>query len=217
MSCQDHDDEAATVPDNLLTTNWVDPVYGDDKITFKRADALPNEGYGISFKENGNLIERSSGWCGTPPLVFSDYQGKWQQEGSLIKITQDNFPGNYNWRIISLTETVLVVTRVLTDQEKDHRELMKLFDDAYALLKNTSCSDANDWRFAGYGAKACGGFQGYIAYPITIDVAVFLQKLEAYTQAEKAYNIKWEIVSDCSIINEPKYIECFNNYPILKY
>ena len=85
------------------------------------------------------------------------------------------------------------------------------------MSNSISCSDANDWLFAAYGAKACGGPQGYIAYSKEIDINSFLNKIEIYTQAEKDFNINWGVISDCSIPNAPTSVECLNGSPILKY
>lgn len=203
--------------DNLLIGTWSNPVYEDETTTFKRLTNLPNESYGISFKQSGEFIERSSGWCGTPPLVFSDYEGTWELENEVIKITQQTYPNNYSWRIVSLTENELVIKRELSDQEKDYRELMELFDEIYALSTSVLCTDSSDWSFTAYGAKACGGPQGYIAYSKQIATVAFLEKVVQYTEAEKAYNIKRGIASTCDLPAQPSGIECQNGYPVFKY
>lgn len=216
MQCSD-DDTIDIDTENLLIGNWVEPNYNDEEVTYSRAANLPNEAYGISFKENGDFVERSSGWCGTPPLIFSDYEGEWELDDTLIKISQEYYPNNYAWRIVSLTENKLVVKRELTEQELEYQELMKLYNEAYAFIVGVSCTDANDWSYTGYGSKACGGSQGYMAYPTTIDTDVFLAKIKAYSDAEAAYNVKWSIVSTCDLPAQPTSVECQNGYPILKY
>lgn len=216
VSCHEND-EGVPVSENLLIGSWADPAYEDEKIIFKRAASLPDENYGVSFKANSDFIERSSGWCGTPPLVFSDYEGNWSLKDSIISITQQQYPNNYAWRIVSLTESKLIVKRELTEQEEDHQELMELYDEIHDLLSGVSCTDAGDWTFTAYGAKACGGPQGYIAYSNQMDTAAFLQKVEAYTEAEKAYNIKWGISSTCDLPSQPKGVACVNGFPVLQY
>lgn len=216
MQCED-DDYINTELDNLLIGSWENPIYNGEEITFSRTSALPEAGYGISFKGNRSFIERSSGWCGTPPLVFSDYHGEWQLDNMLITITQDHFPNNYAWRVVSLTANELVVKRALTDQEKDHQKLIALFDEIYNFQFSVSCTNASDWTFTAYGSKACGGPQGYMAYPSQTDTVVFLQKIEEYKKMEKEYNIKWKIVSTCDLPNQPKGVTCANGYPVFKY
>ena len=215
FSCENN--EAIIDSDNLLIGFWVAPVYDGETTIFKRGNSLPNEEYGISFNENGDFIEHTSGWCGTPPLTFFNIEGSFELENTLISISTQSYPTNYAWRIVSLTESELVVKRELTEQELDHRNLMDLFNEIQNLSYSVSCSDANDWLFTAYGAKACGGPQGFIAYSSLIDTVSFLQKIETYTQAEKDFNFKYGVVSDCSIPSTPISVACQNGFPIFKY
>ena len=215
LSCESNDPKIN--PDNLLLGVWLAPVYNGETTTFKRGHSLPNDAYGISFQQDGVFLERTSGWCGTPPLSFFNVDGTFQLDNTLISISTQSYPNNYAWRIVSLSESELIVKRELTEQEKDHRALMDLFTEIENLAYSANCTNANDWQFAAYGAKACGGPQGYIPYSNKIDTASFLQKIAAYTQAEKDYNFKWGVISDCSIVNPPKTIECQNGFPVVKY
>ena len=214
-SCENN--EPIIDSDNLLLGFWIEPTYENETTTFKRANSFKDDGYGISFKQNGDFIEYTSGWCGTPPLSFFNIDGTFNLDETLISISTESYPTNYAWRIISLTESELVVKRELTEQEIDHRSLMDLFNEIQNLTYSVSCSDSSNWLFTSYGAKACGGPQGYIAYSNKIDTVAFLQKIEAYSKAEKEYNYKYGVVSDCSLPNAPKSVECQNGYPILKY
>lgn len=215
LSCEDN--EITIDESNLLLGYWVNPLYDGDTTTFDRGSKLPKEGYGISFSENGTFVERTSGWCGTPPLTYFDVEGDYSIHEALITIQTPNFPPVFSWRIISVSETTLVVKRELSEQEKDHRALMKLFDEIAELAYSETCTNANDWNFTAYGSKACGGPQGYLPYSNKIDTVNFLEKVEAYTKAEEAYNIKWNIASTCEVIVAPNTIECSNGYPVLKY
>lgn len=202
---------------NLLLGNWINPVYDSDFTTFSRSSSLKNDAYGISFKKTGKFIERSSGFCGTPPLIFSDYEGKFNLDENIIQIDNYLYQNNFQWEIISLSESDLVVKRVLSEQEEDHRALMELYNELYYLAYSESCTDISDWTYTAFGSKACGGPQGYIAYSTKIDVALFLQKITNYNNAEKEFNLKWDIVSECSIPSEPTRIECYNGYATLIY
>lgn len=217
LSCED-DPDIIIDSDNLLIGNWVKPVYDNGETTYQRVLNLPEEDFGLSFKSNGDFIWRSSGFCGTPPLFFFDEEGTWtKNDDNIISITKPSFPMNYTWEIITLTETKLTIKTVLSDQEKEHQALMDLYNEIYDLSYSVSCTDANNWDFTAYGSKACGGPQGYIAYPKTIDVEAFLQKVANYTEAENAFNIKWGIVSTCDIPQQPSGVTCENGYPVLQY
>lgn len=216
MKCESNE-EGLKDSDNMLIGHWAEPEYSENNISLNRVNKLPEAAYGISFKAKDDFVERSSGWCGTPPLSFSDYNGTWELTEDVIAITQDHFPNHYAWRIVELTESKLVLTKELTEQEKDYRALMDLFDDVLEMIKDIPCEDAEDWAYAPYGAKACGGPQWYIAYPTTIDVEEFLVRIETYTQAENDYNIKWGVFSTCDITPQPTAVVCENGYPVLKF
>jgi hypothetical protein len=204
-------------PNNLLIGNWASPTYDSEKTTFTRSASLQNEGSGITFKQNGDLIERTSGWCGTPPLTYFNVEGTFTLENDLISISKESYPAFYGWKILELTEEKLVVKRELSEQEKDHRTLMDLYNEIIEIAYSKTCTDINDWSFIGFGAKACGGLQGYTPYHKDIDVPNFLEKVEAYTNAEKEFNIKWSIISDCTLVNPPKSVDCQYEYPVLTY
>lgn len=214
-SCENN--EPVIDANNLLIGFWAEPSYDGETTTFKRNNSLPNEAYGVSFTKNGDFIERSSGFCGTPPLTFSDYKGDFTLEETLIKVNTQSYPTFFQWRILKLTEDELIVKRELSEQEIEHRNLMDLFSEIQSLSYSTYCYDASNWTFVAYGAKACGGPQGYIAYSTKIDTVAFLKKVENYTKTEKEFNIKWGVISDCSVVNPPKKVECKNGYPSLIY
>jgi hypothetical protein len=223
FSCESN--EMIIDPDNLLLGTWAEPFYEGETITFKRESSLPNDARSFTFKENGLFTERTSGFCGTPPLSFFDQLGTWVLTENYLKIYDQNTTIHigtqpilrYNYRIIDISENSLTLQRELTEQEKEHRNLMALFDEIQNLSYATSCIDAANWEFTAYGAKACGGAQGYIAYSKNINVEEFLNKIEIYTLSEKEFNIKWGVFSDCSITAPPLAVACINGYPTLTY
>ena len=215
FSCEQNEDILDT--NNLLLGSWIEPSYNSEATTYTRGSSLPTENHGISFSENGEFIERSSGWCATPPLSYTDYIGSFEIDDTLITITTASFPNRYQWRIISLTEEKLVIKRELSTQEKEHNDLMVMFDEIQNLVRAIACNDGSNLTFTAYGTKACGGPQGYIAYTSHIDTVAFLKKIELYTEAEKEFNITWGIISDCSISPQPIAVECNNGYPTLIY
>lgn len=102
--------------------------------------------------------------------------------------------------------------------QEQERELL---NEQAALIVNLSesvtCTDAADWSFTAFGSKPCGGPWSYIAYSNSIDTEYFLQLVQAYNIAEKAYNLKWDIVSDCTLVNPPSSVECEDGKAILIY
>ena len=220
LSCENKEESIAY--NSLLLGHWSNAIYDQDSIIFERVFELPNDKYGISFLNEAEFIERTSGFCGTPPLTFFDRYGSWVLNEGNLKIYDLNTTGFrdepilwYNYKIIEATATKLILKRELTEQEKDHKNLMELFNEITNIANSTSCLDNSGWNFTAYGSKACGGPQGYIAYSNQIDVVSFLQLVEDYTEEEHQYNIKWGIVSTCDITPQPISIECQNGIPIL--
>ena len=218
FSCEINE-EPTIDADNLLLGNWTNATYNFDEesTTFSRVANMPEEKYAISLKADNSFLERTSGWCGTPPLSFFNVDGSFSLQENIITINVNSYPSSYSWRIIKLTDTELVVKRELTAQEIDHQKLMKLYDEIFTLAYNQNCTNSNDWSFTAYGSKACGGPQGFIPYSTKIDAAAFLKKVEEYTKAEDTFNKNWGIISTCDLPAQPKSVECKNGYPALKY
>ncbi|GEM_PF-1036723 len=216
MRCEPTDETPVDL-DNLLIGNWSHPEYAGDSITLQRVNVLPENSYGLKFKTKGEFEEHTSGWLRTPPLFFSDYSGVYKLMDGVISITQNHFPNNYTLRIVSLTEDELILIRELSDQEQDYRDLMTKFDEILASIEDIPCNNEQDWKFAAYGAKACGGSQGYLAYPKTIDEEKFLKIIGEYTHLEDDYNMKWGVFSTCDLPLQPTAVSCENGLPVLVF
>ena len=102
-------------------------------------------------------------------------------------------------------------------QEEDLKTLNILREKISTLASSTTCEESDDWSFTPIGNKACGGPKGYIAYSKNIEVSKFLKLVEEYTKAEKTYNQKWGIVSDCSVPQQPSAVVCVDGNPTFEY
>ena len=94
---------------------WVDPQINDSIFTFEKAEKLPDNDYGLAFKEGQEFLERkNSGWCGTPPISYSDYAGTWNLDGPIINITVGYWGRivDYKWRIISIEKNKLIIYKI---------------------------------------------------------------------------------------------------------
>ncbi|WP_415328816.1 hypothetical protein [Chryseobacterium sp. MMS23-Vi53] len=92
-------------------------------------------------------------------------------------------------------------------QKYDQAQLDKIKASIETEISKEKCENANDWAFAPMGAKACGGPQSYIAYPKKLE-ATILTKINDYTEKVKAFNQKYNIMSDCMMVNPPTSIKC---------
>lgn len=115
IGCDNDSDSIMINESDMLIGYWINPVYSDSGTTFERANKFKDDAYGVAFLTENISLERSSGWCGTPPLVFADFQGKWQKNDSMLTITIDNGMAGVmdnHWKIKTLDEKHLVIERM---------------------------------------------------------------------------------------------------------
>jgi len=105
-----------------LMGSWTNQVVNDTIMEFTKADSLNNNDYGFEFKPNQVFIERkNSGWCGTPPIAYADFEGTWQRQDSILIIIVEYWGGtaDYKWEISSVDENRLKIYKV---SEEYHNE-----------------------------------------------------------------------------------------------
>ncbi|KQT23914.1 hypothetical protein ASG22_07765 [Chryseobacterium sp. Leaf405] len=94
-------------------------------------------------------------------------------------------------------------------QKYEQAQIDKIKASIEAEIAKEKCTNASDWTFAPMGAKACGGPQFYIAYPKKLETTI-LTKINDYTEKVKAFNQKYQVVSDCMMIMPPTAVKCVN-------
>ena len=99
----------------------------------------------------------------------------------------------------------------------EQEALDEMFIDIVEQAMNIDCDNDENWSFTAIGSKACGGPSSFIIYSSTINTSDFLNEVSKYTQAEAAFNEKWEIASDCSTPSIPSEVSCVNGIPELVY
>lgn len=111
ISCE-NEPELKSENSALLAGSWTTPVYEDSIHIFTRATSLKENDYGLTFKADNQFVERKiAGWCGTPPVAYSDYMGTWTEVDSTLYISSFFWGGtvHYQWKIVSLNNQHLVV------------------------------------------------------------------------------------------------------------
>lgn len=106
---------------------------------------------------------------------------------------------------------------IISDQESDQIQLDSAYAEIIDFTEGTPCTDGKDWKVKPIGAKACGGPTGFIPYAINSDTTTLFAMIDAYTQAQKEFNIKHSIVSDCAVPQPPNHIVCEEGKPKLVY
>lgn len=117
MSCTKESIENTTRDSKVLGI-WENPTYKNDTIIFTKVGAKEANFYYINFKSDGSIVERkNAGWCGTPPIAYSNYNGSWEMKDSVMQISVEYWGGlsEYKWKLLSVDNGKLSVLRL---QEK---------------------------------------------------------------------------------------------------
>lgn len=102
------------LPDGLYGY-WANPSYNDTLITYARTNKMPSDSYGFSFQPGGKFLERKNiGWCGTPPIVYIDYEGEWSIKDSVIYIRSPHWGGTmeFKWQLLSVNNKFLNIRQL---------------------------------------------------------------------------------------------------------
>lgn len=96
---------------------WVEADNNFDDTVLYKSLGLDSSKFGYIFYEDGKLLKRdNAGWCGTPPIYYTNYQGNWNMGGdSIVHITAGYWGGirSYSFRIISLNATEMKIRYLL--------------------------------------------------------------------------------------------------------
>jgi hypothetical protein len=98
---------------NIPYGTWV-YVGNDDSISiYYLTNQFEEDKPGFAIEEENVFIERTSGWCATPPLTFFNVEGKWEVfDDNTLKIISSNWiDENYSrlMEIVSLNNNELKV------------------------------------------------------------------------------------------------------------
>lgn len=99
-------------------------------------------------------------------------------------------------------------------QQEDRELLSVLIKEIENQIKTVSCENAEDWTFAPIGEKPCGGPSSYIAYPKTMKAEI-LPKIEKFSEMQRSFNKKYQMVSDCRMVMPPTGIKCVDGKAVL--
>lgn len=108
--CEEADDKEPGILGIWVFEYWDQNTSG--KI-YSRHDQFEEDKPGVQFQSNGTLIERGNRiGCGTPPIIYTNYEGSWSYENdSTITITSSFWGGvqNCELQILSLTVDTLKI------------------------------------------------------------------------------------------------------------
>ncbi|WP_457609531.1 hypothetical protein [Lutibacter sp.] len=95
-------------------------------------------------------------------------------------------------------------------EEEERLELNNLKEEIELLVSEGTCTENTTCNFIAFGSKPCGGPWSYLVFDTSINVGLLKEKVAAYNKKEAAFNIKWNIISDCSIVLPPTELACVN-------
>lgn len=93
------------------------------------------------------------------------------------------------------------------DIEKDRERLRVIRAEIEEKIAEVRCSNPLEWRISPLGSKPCGGPASFIAYPIELEEEL-LPKISDFNQRSSSFNLKYGILSDCSVTPAPSGVEC---------
>ena len=93
-------DEIKIDPNNPLIGIWKYSSQETNTLVFTRSQEF-SDIYCYRFNADGTLVERNiSGWCATPPVSYSNYQGNWTiQNDTLINVNVNYYDGERNYKL----------------------------------------------------------------------------------------------------------------------
>jgi hypothetical protein len=126
LACEKDTLEVEALGENTsIIGTWVEQgeasliVEEDGMMRFTRSEDLDPDHYGFIFQNNGSFTERkNSGWCGTPPIAYDNFEGTWEPlSDTLLDITVAYWGGTltYQMHIVSLEGDVLGIRYLFTE------------------------------------------------------------------------------------------------------
>ncbi len=71
---------------------------------YSKLDSLSGDQDGYMFDSGGSLMVRNAGWCGTPPLAFSNFEGSWVEEADdILFLTYPHWDEMRDFRLVILS------------------------------------------------------------------------------------------------------------------
>lgn len=92
---------------NSLYGTWIKKGYQDSITVMEKAEKLDKSNYGFIIQRNGTFTERkNSGWCGTPPISYANYDGTWKYiSDELLEIEVGFWGGKTTFQIEIILQT----------------------------------------------------------------------------------------------------------------
>jgi hypothetical protein len=96
---------------------WVENDYNNGRIIYSKQNSFDVSKSGIEFRLGGKIVRRMSiGFCGTPPLTYKNFNGKWKLESDSTILINYKYSDNqiereinYKINVISLSDNLMTI------------------------------------------------------------------------------------------------------------
>ncbi|HLP52925.1 MAG TPA: hypothetical protein VK154_18680 [Chitinophagales bacterium] len=84
---------------------------------YVKANSFKKDEAGMAFRANGKMVKRQNeSWCGTPPVIYKNYPGKWEAVDNSTIAIEYKFWGK-GWqkarlRVVSLNDDTLKIVHL---------------------------------------------------------------------------------------------------------
>lgn len=119
-SCINDQDLSALDQGPVPVGTWSEINYEENGFILEKGQKLKENTYGFQFLSNGKLVCRAnSGFCGTPPIATSDFEGTWTKDGDIIRLKSAFWGGIQieEWNIISHSGNTLRIEVISSELE----------------------------------------------------------------------------------------------------
>ncbi|MBT3421589.1 MAG: hypothetical protein HN921_12855 [Bacteroidetes bacterium] len=93
--------------------SWMHAYYSDSLQILSASNKLKNDAYGFTFETNGTFKEnKNAGGCGTPPITYKMYDGKWKRTSDSVFTIDTEFWGgeiSFELRVISISPDTIKI------------------------------------------------------------------------------------------------------------
>ena len=118
LACEKQNIEPIDMPEGLYAI-WVENNREDGIWEYEKANKFDENKSGFQIIGNGKFIDRkNSGWCGTPPISYSNYEGKWSKISDTLISVESQFWGgatSFQMEIVSINENELKIRYIYQD------------------------------------------------------------------------------------------------------
>ena len=85
-------------------------------------------------------------------------------------------------------------------EDQDKVALKELETEITKLIEDKTCENSGQCMYIAFGSKPCGGPYKYLIFSAAkTDTSLLRKKVFAYNTLQESINLKYKLVSDCSI------------------